>query len=204
MTTSIYGTILTAQDVTKAAEDTLKAWSPAYLAEVGVQHGLARGDLPEIRSWEAWPVFEQWPENQLPAIVVVTPGTNAVPEMLNKQATVAWSIGVAIVVSARDEEATADLIGYYSAAVRALMIQKGSLGGFAVETSWVSERFDDIPILEQARTLRTAMVMFSTIVEGMVQRYGGPAEPPDDPTADPGSSPIITSVTETVTEVEHV
>lgn len=194
----IYGPILTEGDVRHAVEDTLRLWFPAYLSEVASQHGMARGTLPHIRSWKSVPVFDQWPEDQLPACIVVTPGTNNLPEMLNKQATAAWTVGVALVVSAKDEESTGDLIGYYSAAVRALLVHKGSLAGFASETHWTSERFDEHPIPEQSRTLRSAMVMFSVTVPGLHLRYGGPAVPPDDPTVDPGEWPTITLVTETV------
>lgn len=198
---SIYGNIKTEGDVRHATEETLRLWLPSYLGEVAAQKDLDRDTLPMIRSWKAVPTFDQWPEDQLPAAIVVTPGTNNVPERLNREFTVDWSVGVAVVVSAKDEVSTADLIGYYAAAVRVLMIQKGSLGGFAEETHWMSERFDEHPIPEQSRTLRTAMVMFSVTVAGMNQRYGGPANP-GDPTEDPGSWPTIETVTATLVKHE--
>lgn len=197
MAGSVFGPILTEGDVRHAAEDTLKLWMPDYLAEVADQHGLARGALPNIRSWETAPVFEQWPEDQLPSLVVVTPGTNEAAEWHDKQMTVSWTIGAAIVVSAKDRETTSDLIGFYAAAARALMIQKGSLGGFADETHFMAERYDDHPLPEQERTLRTAVLSFSVIVPNMNKRYGGPSVP-GDPTADPGSWPIVASVDEKV------
>lgn len=197
MPSNLYGPIITEGDVRHAAEETLTLWMPSYLGEVAAQHGLTRGDLPDIRSWTMAPVFEEWPEAQLPSVVVVTPGTNEAAEWHNKMMTVAWTIGVAIVVSAKDREATGDLIGYYAAAARALMIHKGSLGGFATETHFMAERYDDHPLPEQERTLRTGVVTFSVIVPNMNSRYGGLAVP-GDPTVDPGESPIITHVDEVV------
>lgn len=197
MVSSVYGPILTEGDVRHATQDTLKLWMPDYLAEVAAQHGLARAALPNIRSWEAAPVFEEWPEDQLPSLVVVTPGTNEAAEWHSKEMTVAWTVGAAIVVSAKDRETTSDLIGYYAAAARALMIQKGSLGGFAIETHFMAERYDDHPLPSQERTLRTAVVSFSVTVPNMNKRYGGPSEP-GDPTVDPGEWPIVATVDETV------
>lgn len=199
----VYGPILTEGDVRHAAEETLKLWLPSYLGEVAAQHGMARDTLPLIRSWKAVPVFEQWPEEQLPAIVVVAPGTNSVPEKMDNKITVGWSLGVAVIVSAKDEESTADLIGLYSAAIRALLSHKGSLGGFAEGSTFMSERFDEHPIPEQGRTLRTAMVMFSVLVAGMNKVRGGPRVA-DDPTVEPEPWPIVTSVHETVIPLSEV
>lgn len=196
MASEVYGQILTEGDVRHAVEDTLKMWLPAYLGEVADQHSLDRGQLPDIRSWVNAPVFEEWPETQLPAVIVVTPGTNSAPEMLNRMVTVDWSIGIAVIVSAKDQETTGDLIGMYAAAARTIMVQKGSLGGFAVESHFLAERFDEHPIPEQFRTLRTAVVSCGVTVAGMNSRYGGPVVPPVDPTADPDDWPTIATVEE--------
>lgn len=193
----VFGPIITSNAVRKAVEATVKLWLPTYTAEVVAQAGLPRAPLPDIRSWKSWPDFYVWPEDQFPACVVVSPGTNGEPEMHNRQITVPWTAGVAIVVSAKDAESTADLIGYYAAAVRALLVQNGSLGGFAVETSFMAERYDEHPLPDQGRTVRTAMVTVSVLVEGINNRYGGPPTP-DNPTEDPGVWPTIHEVDETV------
>lgn len=199
MSSSPYGEIRTEGDVRHAAENTLKRWIRQYIGEVGAQHGLARDAIPQIRSWTASPEFEQWPEEQLPAIVVVTPGTVAPPERYDESFSIAWTLGVAIIASARDAESTGDLIGYYEAAVRTLLIQKGSLGKFATASDWEASRFDEHPLPGQNRTLRTVMVTFTVTVPKMSQRYGGPT----DPAVDPSEWPTITSHDEEI-DVEEL
>lgn len=201
----IFGPIVTEKDVRAAVEGTVKMWLPTYCHEVAARQGHPRTFLPAIRSWRAWPEFTKWPEDQLPAVVVVTPGTNDPPEKLDRQLSVSWTIGVGIIVAARDADSTADLIGMYAAAVRVLLTHKGSLGGFAEHSEFVAERYDDaLTQQEMDRTLRTAMVTYSVLVKGIHNRFGGPKvpDPTDDPPEDPGDWPIITHVDETIVPLE--
>jgi hypothetical protein len=187
---SIFKPIITRQDVERAALDTLQTWIDTYLAEVERQNGMAVRSLPRPRSWTRRNEFEHWPEDQIPAIIVVSPGLTDPPMGTGSGAFRAnWDLGVAVVAEGQQTNNTRDLVGYYTAAIRALIIQRQSLGGFAMGVIWRDERYDDISDLEVGRTLASGQVVFSVTVEGIVSTKAGPLTPDTPPVDPPDTSP---------------
>ena len=186
--TSLFGPIVSADQVADAAVATLRTWMPYYVAELERRRPHEDGDPwpPEPRSYRAIASasITGWPEHQLPAVVVVCPGLAARPERDGQgvyRAT--WQVGVGVIVSARDEAATDRLAGLYGAAARAVIAQQSSLGGFAAGTRWIDESLDDVPV-DATRTLRAVVEEFEVDVDAVVSDADGPRELPD-PTPDP-------------------
>ena len=176
--TTLYGPVVTGGDVRKAVRDTIVAWSDSYVDELARQVGIA---LLPIRTYG---IFggPSYPVDELPACVIVAPGLMGAPERRGDGSFDAlWAVGVGIVVA----DVTADLAVAraepYAAAIRALMVQQGGLGGFAEETTWTDE--ETVPIAyERDRVVAAASLQFEVVVNNVVTRWAGPTVPPADPT----------------------
>jgi hypothetical protein len=192
---SAIGPIVTGAEVEQAALDVLRRWSSTYLAHLEVQHGLEPGALPRLRAWTTAPEFEKWPEDQLPAVLLVSPGISEEP--LPDGAgyyRVRFSLGVAVIVSAASLADTARLAKWYGAVMRTILLQHQSLEGFAGGITWVDENYDDVPS-EDTRTLGASQSIFAVEVRGFARRWNGPATPfrlpGDDPDGPPSEPPPL-------------
>jgi hypothetical protein len=190
---SLFGPLLPGSLIENAAIDTLKAWMPAYIAELERQAGRDARSLPMIKSWVLRPEFEVWPEDlKTPAIVAVSPGL-AEPPTKNGDGSydAVWSLGVGVVTETATEASTRELARVYAAAIRGCILQRRSLGAGRI-ADWVDESYDeDIPA-EKARTLACAMNVFTVQMDNVVLVGEGPrGDPPEDPYADPGDWPEV-------------
>jgi hypothetical protein len=200
---NIFRQIITRQDVEQAALDTLQIWIDTYLAEVERQKGITVRSLPRPRSWTRRNEFERWPEDQIPAIIVVSPGLSDPPMGTGNGAFRAdWDLGIAVVAEGQQTNSTRDLVGYYTAAIRALIIQRPSLGGFAMGVIWTGERYDDISDTEIGRTMASGQVLFQVTVEGIVSTKAGPVTPDTPPVDPPDTSPTWPIATQVSAEYE--
>jgi len=189
------GPMVTGRDVELAAIATLKKWSSTYLADAEAQLGRPRGSLPRIRAWTTSHDFEKWPEDQLPCVLLISPGLAEAPNMDGGGAYRAnFGLGIATIVSAARMDDTAALAKLYCAVMRTCLIQKQSLEGFASGVTWLDENYDDLPSIDD-RSLGAGQAIFAVQVDNVSQRWNGPAYPwavvpepptdpiPDDPTA---------------------
>lgn len=201
---SIFGPIIDANQVEEAVRDTLQLWFPTYLRELENQRGMTEGEMPPPRAYVVSGDNDREPEDQLPAVVVVSPGLAENPFQEGDGSFRApWSVGVGIFTSARDRESTEKLVRQYCAVARTIMLQKQSLGGFADGTEWIDEDFDEIEF-DDTRTIGAGLVEFTVMVAEVVNRRGGPAKPTlPDPVGQPGSNwPLVETyqVDEEITE----
>jgi hypothetical protein len=185
---NVYGRIITRGDVRDAVTAHLKDWAKAYIGEVAVQRGKERCDLPQFRSFRfSTEDVDKWAEDQLPACVIVCPGLADAPDRQGDGIHDGeWSVGVGVIVSGRDQDSTDELVGIYTAAVRAALVQHPSLGGFASGVEWIDE--DTIANLgfDDSRTIAGGRVVLKVKVDSVVDSFAGPKAPPDDPCVDPG------------------
>jgi hypothetical protein len=210
---SIYGRIITGEDVRQATIAHLKRWTPVMLSEVAAQSGRERGDLPGFRAWGVAKNVDNWPENQLPACVVVAPGLAERPERHGDGTYRAkWSVGIGAVVSGQDLESTRSLVELYTAAVRSAMLQHPSLAQwdeaqekyvpFALGVEWLDESYDELGF-NDSRTIAAGVVSLIVEVDRVLDSFGGPVHPPPPPdpppgvTTDPGDWGIVEAVTVT-------
>jgi len=206
----IFGPIFVASQLEQAVVDIHEQWMETYIAELVLQIGWTGPDIPTPRSWVRRNHAEHFTRDQLPQMVVVSPGLAAPPVKDGRgvyRAT--WMIGVATIASAKDEQTTQDLAKFYAACSRALMIQHQSLGGIASNMIWMDESYDDIPSEEETSNVIAAGVNYFRIeVEGVADWRGGPRipfnpPPPPDPINQPGSQdPIADTVSVTLQQEE--
>jgi hypothetical protein len=196
-TESIFGRIVTGADVEAWTWYTLKRWIGTYLSEVERQAGLVAGTLARPRSFTTAPSLDNWPEDQLPALLVLSPGMNEVPQRRGDGYYKArWNIAVACVVSASTEHDSRTLAMRYTAALRALLLQRSSLDGQAQGVAWLSERYDELAY-DDVRSLMAGVAEFLIDAESVTNAKAGPTTPDDplDPDTDPWAAwPTVQSV----------
>jgi hypothetical protein len=186
-----YGPLVLATDVEDAATFTLQTWMPQYLGMVSRKIGQASTWLPGIASFTVANDPTHWPEDQVPAIVLASPGTLGRPIRTRSTYRAMWQLQVVVFVSANDRPATERLAKYYGGAVRAVLSAKGDLGGLAAGAEWEGEKYDIRIGDRDQRTLGSCSNIFCVDVRDVVQALGGPLTvttppvvPPDFPVAD--------------------
>lgn len=195
--TSAIGKIVTGRDVELAALAVLKRWASTYLAEAEEATGRARGSLPRIRAWTTASEFEKWPEDQLPAVLLISPGLAAPPRADGTGSyRASFALGIAAIVSTARMDETAALAKLYCATFRACLLQHQSLEGFAAGVTWADENYDDLPSIDD-RSLGAGQAIFAVEVDGISTRWNGPpypSEPPSPDTAPIPDDPTATAV----------
>lgn len=186
----VFFPIVDGSQLEDAVLQTLQDWFLTYTREFEIQRGIPRDYIPQPRSWVVADNGEREGADQLPSIVVVSPGLTGEPLMDGEgNFRAAWIIGVGIFVSARTRSDTSQLSRQYAAIVRAILLQKASLDG-SVNVSmmrWMDESYDDNFQFTDEQTISFAQITFNIEVYGVVHRFKGPVGPPD-PETQPGMS----------------
>jgi hypothetical protein len=196
--TSAIGPIISGRDVERAALAMLRKWFSTYLAEAERQTGRVVGSLQRPRAWATSADFETWPEDQLPRVLLVSPGLTEAPEADGAgNYRVRFALGVAAIVSAKTLDDTADLAKLYCAVLRTCLVQHQSLEGFAAGVVWLDENYDDLPSID-TRSLGAGQAVFTVEVHGFARKWNGPAFPdvdvPEEPTDPIPEDAIATDV----------
>lgn len=175
--TGLFGPIVTEADVRAAAIATIRLWLPAYTDEVARQKTLT---LPTIRTYGT--TGNPAEPDEMPGCFVIAPGLIGKPERHGDGThSVLWALGVGVLVADTTFDAAIATAGAYGAALRALLVQHGDLGGFAQETTWADEETRPLAY-ERDRAVASASLMFEVRLASVVNRFGGPLTPPADPT----------------------
>lgn len=142
-----FGPFLTGADVERAALATLKLWEPEYLAWAERETGREPRSLPRVRSWVTSTGIDRWPEQQLPSVLLLSTGIADEPARDGRGSYRAkFSLGLAVVVSARDRAATEELARVYAATFRNLLLKQRLGQDFPCEAmEWAAESWDAIP-----------------------------------------------------------
>lgn len=187
ISTDVFGEITTGTEIKNAVIETLQTWLPTYLQEVEHQLDRPRGDIVAPKVYKKTNTFDTIDVVNIPVCLVVCPGLAGRPAHEGDGYYRApFTLGIACIVSARDEESTKEVADIYGAAVRACMLQKRlSVTGLDSDVDWIEESYDDIPE-QDSRTLGAAQVIFTVTVYDVVSRIGGPLAPAD-PVKQPGS-----------------
>lgn len=201
MSDLVFGPLVIGDEVEDAVVDTLKLWMPEYIPWLERKTGRDPQSLPLPRSYVTAKDFEHWPEEQLPSVLVINTGLadEPVPDGEGKFRA-AFAVGLAVIASARDRAETEKLAQLYTAACRAILLAKPSLGGFAQSVHWIDEEYDPLPDPKKRRQLAAGQAVFRVGVEDVSITGQGPAAVrpnpyapyPDDPTVkDDGASVVI-------------
>jgi hypothetical protein len=162
----------------------LENWMPTYMAELCRQKGIDPTLVPAIRSWTNLAKFRHEPQNQTPAIVVVSAGTTGQP---TKDGQGWWRtnalFGVSAIISARDEDSAARMSKRYAAAVRAIMLQQRANVSYT-DIRWNGESFDAIDV-RSPDMLQASTGTYEVVLDGLVKSQGAVPKVPSVLAPDP-------------------
>lgn len=196
------GDMIDASQVEQAVEDTIRLWATTYLAELERQRGLPARTLKPPRDYLKLNEFDPSNPITLPACVIVSPGMTEPPVKGGQgKYTATWGIVVGIIVSANTQENTMILAKRYCAALRTMLLQQKSLGGFASGNRFLEEGYDEIPSSE-TDTMVAATLGFEISVDDVSTASRGLSVPPADPYAAPSPAAVITTHKITTTKKE--
>lgn len=206
---SRFGPIVTGGDVRAAVEATVRLWQYDYLGELAVKSDRPRGELAMLRTFIPAADVDKLEEDQLPALVIVAAGTAEVPVKKGDGTLDArWSVGLSPIVSGQDRANTWELCELYVAALRVLVLQRPSLGGFATGVVLRGETYAELDF-DDERTITAGLVNFWIDVPNIADvKQGPPAPSPapdldlpipgDQPPLEPGEWPTVEDATVTV------
>jgi hypothetical protein len=124
---------------------------------------------------------------------VVAPGLLTQPTREKHGYRARWGVGIGCVVAGKDRDNTYSLATLYTAAVRSLVVQNSSLGGFADGTEWISERYDNLDTSD-LRTIAAGIIQLGIDVVAVVNPRAGLGEPLVDITVQPPDQPVVDQV----------
>jgi hypothetical protein len=184
---SLYGRLLSASDIEDALLDRLKFWVDDYLNEIERQHGLEVGSLARPRSWVVSSELEKFAEDQLPAVLVASPGTTEVPFADGHGRFVAsWQIEVGVHIAAATNRHALRLARLHALALRAVSLQQ--VPEIFMRLDWMGERYDTLESVSD-RTICTAHVLLEAQLADVTTRNAGPPAEPGWPSDGGPTSP---------------
>lgn len=193
-----FGPIVSGGVLERAAEATLGEWLPYHIAEVARQEGHQPGDPwpPDPRTVETFSTLTTWDELPLPAILVVSTGTDGDPARDGRGRWSAWwRLAVSVIASANSHDNTRRVCHIYGAAIRSVMVTHPTLGGVSDRIDWTGEQYEPV-FSDAARTLGMVTVSMRAHMADVVSHAPRvmPTPPPDPHQPWPGD-PTITTTT---------
>jgi hypothetical protein len=181
---SIFERIVPGWVVEEAVVSTLRLWFNTYLTEVERQWSIEK-PLARPNSYNVVPENNRYVEEQLPAILVISPGLDGTPRMDGAGSYIApFRITIAVIVAAPDKKTVER--NTKTAAIRAMMLQKRGFNGLCEGIRWDGEDYTPTGT-ENRRSYGAATVDFVLDIADVVNKKAGPAAP-DAPNPDqPGS-----------------
>lgn len=187
---SLYGQILTSEDVRLALVTHLETWTPAYIDEVARQRSTT---LPRFRG------YATTADDTFPVCLTACAGTAGDIDLHGDGTiTAAFAVGAAAVVAAATREEATAQAAWYGAAIRAAVLQHPDLSGFGAGMEWTGESLEEVA-WDTTKAIMACVQRFTIWVNSVIDIGGGPATPPVDPTAVPGDFPAALTVDGTVT-----
>lgn len=194
-TPDVFGPIKGAGTVRQALQATIDLWSATYIAEVSAAVAVP------MEPFEHWD--QLYTDRALPADLTATCWTTCFttdPKTLPTRQgdgtwRARWLAQANLVVNGENWDTAADLMGWYMAAVRTLILQHRSLGGVVIDTVWIGEAMRPGQT-SAARTVQTGVIQFAVTVDRMAVDSLGPAAVDTNP-GDPGN-PTVDQVSATL------
>lgn len=187
----VFFPLVDASQLEAAVGKTLHDWFLVYTREFELQQGIPQDSLPQPRSWIVAEEVDRRGTDQLPTIIVVSPGLNGTDPMAEGDGSyrAAWLVGVGVFASAATREDTRKLVRQYAAIIRAILMQKQGLDASINVNAirWMDESYDDNFRFTDEDTISAGQVVFNIEVDEVVHRFAGPVDAPD-PETQPGMS----------------
>lgn len=171
----VFGNIYGGHSVQEAFYTTIKKWFPTYIAEMNRQLGAEV--LKDPKEYRFRPDNKTNPRGVEADILVTVPGTTGRPERLQDAWRVNFTVDVIIFIyGTTDWQETQALTYAYAACLRAIALQKGDLGRFAVQTLWDSEEYLEGEH-QGTRTTGIAHLKFTVTIGAALKNNGGLPDP---------------------------
>jgi hypothetical protein len=203
---SAFGQMLSAVEVEEAIAQCIRVWWRDYLAEAERQRGLPVERMPTFRSIVAGGVPERFPEDQLPAVLVTSPGLEPAGGLEvhgDGWFVVRWRIDCTAEISARGNREAVWLARIYAAMLHSLVVQQvlrapSSPPAWLRGVTWRDEDFTvRAPLFERTRCAGRARFIIETA--DVVNRHLGPRTPQYRPTGeDEPAEPFLMGASNTV------
>lgn len=204
---SVFGPMVSAADVEDRLQATLVRWYSTYLYEIERLHAITPGTLPAPRSWVRSAEVEKFPEDQLPAAMIGSPGLTDPPVADgagNYMAT--WRVNVGVEVVAGPNRRALELARWYALATRGVLLQQqldpAVVGPSIVRVDWADERYDQLDTAND-RTVCVGVVEVAVTAADVLQRGVGPLEPMLPPQPPDPNSPQWPTAVRVETAVER-
>lgn len=190
---SIFGRIITDDQVEDAVKVVLQKWMSTSLAEVERQVGLPAGHYkrPSDGSYHVRNDFDKLPEEMLPFVIVVSTGLESSPTKNGRQQfDASWAIGVAAIASSIRQDESRRYAYRLGAAIRASLVHHqsldGALGGTVTGVRWLDGRNNELPQPEPGeRSIWATRQVFAVDVKDVLTQSAGPRKPEAVPKPDP-------------------
>jgi hypothetical protein len=199
---SVFGSLVTPDQVGAAVEDHVRTWQRAYFDHVATGRGFSRR-LDPLRSYRHTNDRpEKWPEDSLPCVVIYVadaPVADRTPESI----TLSFTTVIAVIDGADDQDTTNKLVQARSFALALLFLEKPGIDIGHVEDLG-DFQFGEMDRDEGGRSMATAAFAFNVIVEDAFVLGPGPTVPtPDeDSQAADQDIPEADTVTATVNRLD--
>lgn len=156
----------------------IEEWLPTYLTEVETVFGLDPLTIARPKFYGTSVENDTHPGEGLPAIIVVSPGTAEVPEGEGQYISAWYDLTVAVSTMAASEVGARRQGAFYSAAIRAIVMQHGSIDGVAEGVRFMGEEFIGSPGTDdRSRSRGGSLTHFRVKIANIVDRQAGPTEP---------------------------
>ncbi len=195
----VVGPLFSPHVIEEAVIAKLRKWLPGYLSLACQEHGV-KGGIAAIKSWGLASEEDRWPEQGLPALLVVGPSrTLGEPEKNAGMYRATWPVEVGVAVAARTGPAARKYAQIYGAAIRGAILQGRSLEVEGLTTEWQGEEPATTISASSKRTIAANVNAFAVMCDRVVSWRMGPGEgkPPI-----PDDWPEVTE-TELETEIEE-
>lgn len=178
---TIFGNLFGGDLIDSALLDALNEWMPTYLRAVAKDRDI--DELAAPRSIVAVSELVRFPEQQLPAVVIVNPGTDSSPTRRPGHYDAKWPVDLCVEVSAATQSETRRNAQLYLIAARESILKARSLGQGMKGADWGGE---DYTVVESGkrRSLGGARASFVIERENVAQIGGGPKDPDAEPYRD--------------------
>lgn len=191
---SIYGNILDKGMVESAFLATYKKWFQTYSTRLEHIHDMRPKTIKQPNIWATSNSLDASKGENLPKLVVISPGLVGEPQLDGKQYSATWLVGCGVATSSETEEEAGLMVGIYAAVVRKIPIDNMNLDdtipGIAA-IRWVDEQYPDLPIDHPINLYKAAEVWFQIDINDVSSKWMGPDSPDTDPDTTFGQAQLV-------------